>query len=125
PPALLPHLAKAAVRSTRAAHPPLGRDFDLQTWSKPSTSANPTLQRLLELAKADLRAGRQHAACLVLRLMLERAPDEPGAQALLPFVAGAGQRHTKRGPHELAALGDAHRLLGEPAEAESYYRAAL
>jgi hypothetical protein len=83
---------------------------------------------LLDLAQAELRAGRYPAAAAVARLARSRAPDDPEPQRLLADASAWLTSNEPPAEHRsptLLALAGAHRILGEPEVAAAEYREAL
>jgi len=129
PDAVLPHLARSIVEPVRGL--PLGPSFDRDLWqTEPSPRpADPLCAELVDLAESEFRHRRFQAAAAVARMARTRAPDEAAPQRLLA-VAGAWLRDAgepsedQRAGFHLARA-KAHVLLGEAAEAEAEFRAAL
>ena len=115
PRSVRPHFVRAAVRSAR----------EREEREPPD---DPTIARLLDLARTELQAGRHEAATAVARLARSRAPDEP---ALLGLLAQTSVSYPGRDPppEQRAAVavarGDACRILGDAARAGAEYRSAL
>jgi hypothetical protein len=124
----LAHFVRAAIAPVRRhTEPPLGSDFDQQTWSPkpPEIPADPTIAAVVQLAQQEFRAGRYEAGVSIARLIRSRAPDEWEPQRLLSLIACGLDQGQPSGAEYFLALGEAHRLLGENDLAVSNYRTAL
>jgi len=90
--------------------------------------ADTTLNKLLALARNELRHGRSNAAISVSQLVADRFPGNEAAQRLLALVESL-ERNGNPTPSQRAqqhlALGQAHYILGENDAAASNYEAAL
>jgi hypothetical protein len=131
-PALL-HALRDVLHPVPVLPPLLGKDFDPELWSLGPVvpGSNPVAAALIELAHKELRAGRWSAAAGVARLTRQRFPEEPEPQRLLTLTPAWLPPHDtppfwiKDRERYFLALGEAHRILGEPEEAEANHRAAL
>jgi hypothetical protein len=130
----LAHFVRAALNPVRhrldGLEPPLGSAFDGDLWalSPPARPADPITAELVDLAQAEFRVGRYAAAAAVARLTRAHAPDEASPQRLLAHASpwshsGEPPADQRAGTH--AALGDAHRRLGNTERAAAEYRSAL
>ena len=90
--------------------------------------ADTMLNKLLALARNELRHGRSNAAISVAQLVADRFPGNEAAQRLLALVESL-ERNGNPAPSQRAqqhlALGQAHYILGENDAAASNYEAAL
>jgi hypothetical protein len=133
PRSALVHALRDALHPVPVLPPLLGEDFDPELWSLAPTipGRTPVTAELIELAHQELRAGRWTASAAVARLTRERAPYEPEPQRLLTVLAAWLPPHDtppfwlKDPENYYFALGEAHRILGEPDQAAKNYRAAL
>jgi hypothetical protein len=129
PRSALARFVRAAIDPVRVrgGEPPLGPDFDPGLWSPKSAAqpADPTIAAVVDLARNEFLAHRYQSAAAVLRLVRERAPDEPEPQRLLSLIGSwlsvAGPSPELRAQY-YCVLGDAHRLLGDSALAAAESR---
>jgi glycosyltransferase involved in cell wall biosynthesis len=129
PDAVLPHLARSIVEPVRGL--PLGASFDRDLWqtTRSPRSADSICAELVDLAESEFRNRRFQAAAAVARMARKRAPDEAAPQRLVAIAgawlrdAGEPSEDQRAGFH--LARAKAHALLGEVAEAEAEFRAAL
>jgi hypothetical protein len=101
-----------------------GESFDRDLWRCESTTVDgESPGPLVELAHAELRAGRPAAAAAVARIARRRHPRDRELQRILSLVAHASR--DAQDAQSWAAQGDAHRLLGDGDEAHAAYAEAL
>ncbi|MGB9365907.1 MAG: glycosyltransferase family A protein [Xanthobacteraceae bacterium] len=114
---VLARLVRSAITKPRyPVEPPLGRDFDQGLWSatQPARSAVPVVNRLIEIAHREFRAGRYVTALAVARLIRGKYPDEIEPKRLVSLLGGrVFEDDGLRLPEHQLALAEAHRLLGE------------
>lgn len=83
-----------------------------------------TLNKLLALAKSEIRHGRIDAAASIGDLIADRFPQSPVFKSLSSLERNPNRTPLQNANYHLA-LGQAHYLLGENEAAASNYRAAL
>jgi Glycosyl transferase family 2 len=128
-PALARFVRTAVHPLPRHPEPPLGQNFDHELWSSaPSVHPiDPTVAGLVDLAHAELRAGRGSTAAAIARLTRQHAPEELEPQRMLSLIAGWRRFEETIGPlaeHHFA-IAEAYRLLGNNEQAALHYRTAL
>jgi glycosyltransferase involved in cell wall biosynthesis len=113
----------------RHPEPPLGENFDFEHWSAAPIRRpiDQNIARAVDLAYAELAAGRGSTAVTIARLIRARVPCESAAQRLLSVNAGWRRYDEVIGPlaEHYLALAEAYRLLGDNAKAALQYREAL
>ncbi len=128
-PALARFVRTVVYPLPRHLEPPLGEGFDTAHWSA-TPLPSPTdrnLARAIDLAYAELAAGRGSTAVAIARLLRERAPNEAAVLRLLSTNAGWRRYDEVVGPlaeHHLA-LAQTYELLGDGEKAALHYREAL
>jgi hypothetical protein len=131
PKPVLARMIRAATHPVeRHFEPPLGPEFNQALWTAviPPRCADERFAAVLDRARHEFHQGHLEASCALARLLRARVPDEPGPERLLSLVAHSVQ--SERFTDSVAveyhlALAEAHRILDEPATAETHYRNAL
>jgi len=124
PRAALSRLVRAAIHPVHPGSSPLAETLDVVPWSPAQTTQQDgTVGRLVALAADALRAGHSAASCGVARLARALAPDHPDVLRILA-VTGSGASPNDVVRYHLT-LGEAHRIIGHDAGAESHFRSAL
>jgi Glycosyl transferase family 2/Methyltransferase domain len=127
---VLERFARAVVSPAMRRAAPLGDGFDpvrwtAQPWSRPT---DPRTAALVDLVHEHLAAERPTAATAVVRLARGYDPDEPELRRLgsllAPWMPFGEPGEGRRTEYHLA-LGGAHRVLGNRAQAIAEVRAAL
>ncbi len=93
-----------------------------------ATRSDETLNKLLALARTELRHGRNNAALSIAQLSADRFPANVQAQRLLMLVESLernGNPSRLQRAQQHLALGQAHYILGESEAAAANYQAAL
>lgn len=126
PPAVVPHIARAAITTRRNVAAAVAGGFraELKAPAEPVAATGATAQ-LEALAKVQFEQGRYHAAADIMRLVARHAPADLARSRLFSTASMLSREPGPRDADHFVALGDAHRALGEADAAAQHYRQAL